>query len=58
VLLAMHRVGRARAGNWLTMANVPATRRLEDLTPRQRHDLAGYVAYALSAPAWFNRTRP
>jgi hypothetical protein len=45
LLLAMHRVGRRRAGSWLAMANVRPTLRLGEMSPMTRHRLAGYVRY-------------
>jgi hypothetical protein len=49
LVLAMPRVGRSRATNWLEMAKVPASKSLGSLTPRQRHSLAGYVEYGQSS---------
>jgi hypothetical protein len=45
LLLAMPYVGRRRAGNWLSMANVSSSKRLIDMTPGMRHRLTGYVRY-------------
>jgi hypothetical protein len=43
LLLAMHRVGRQRAGRWLRYEMILPSRQLKEMTARQRFQLAAHV---------------
>lgn len=48
LLLAMPRIGRVKAHDWCKMESVTPTRRIRELSTRQRHMLARHIdVYAL-----------